>query len=296
MNDFPYRQNRRIQAANFFRKFFRYPFVEGILIFLFPKFKWTKKLVPPEYLYKRKSYRIAIRDQIVYRFDLSNVIDHSLYFFHRYFAPFQLFLLIKSDSIMIDIGANIGTVALHAAATAKNGKVYAFEPDSDNYAALRQNIMLNDFENIIPIRKALGEASAQTKLFKVNRFNNGMNRILPDNSSFRDFETIEVNTLDKEVEQWKPDRIDLIKIDVEGYELHVLRGASATLRKFHPLLVVEVVDVNLKNNGHSSTAILEFLKPFGYRFIDLKDGQPLINIHQHLETDILCYTNHNPLA
>jgi FkbM family methyltransferase len=295
MHDFPYYQNRRIRAANFVRKFLRYPFVERVLISLFPKFRFAKKLVPPEYLYRPKSYRVAVRDGVVYQFDLSNVIDHSLYFFHRYFTPLQLFLLIKPDTIMVDIGSNIGTVALHVAATATKGKVYAFEPDADNYTSLQQNIKLNDFENIIAIRKALGEVPGHSKLFKVNRFNNGMNRILSDNTSFSDFGHVEVSTLDIETAQLKPERIDLIKIDVEGYELNVLKGANNVFKHYRPFLVVEVVDVNLKNHGHSSADVVEFLKAFGYRFIDLKTGMQLTDAH-HLETDLFCYTAHNPLA
>jgi FkbM family methyltransferase len=295
MSDFPYYQNRRIRIANFFRRFFRYPIAERVIIFLFPRLTAVKKLVPPEYLYRPKSYRIATRDGVVYRFDLSNVIDHSLYFFHRYFTPLQLFLLVKPDTIMVDIGANIGTVALHVAATAKHGKVFAFEPDSHNYDLLQKNVALNNFKNVIPIQKALGERPAQSKLFKVNRFNNGMNRILPDNTAFSDFENVEVSTLDKEAALLKLERIDLIKIDVEGYELNVLKGASNVLKQFHPLLVVEVVEVNLNNHGHSSLDVIELLRTFGYQFIDLKTGKPLIE-ERHLETDILCYTTSNPLA
>lgn len=296
MNDIPYHQNTRIRTANILRRLFRYAMAEQILIFFFTKFRLAKKLVPPEYLYKPKSYRMAMRDGITYRFDLSNVIDHSLYFFNRYFTPMQLFRLIKSDTVIVDIGSNIGTAALHAAATAKNGMVYAYEPDSANYSSLRENMSLNHFENIVTIQKALGEIPTRSKLFKVNRFNNGMNRILPEGSPVQDFEIIEVSTLDEEMKRLKPIRIDLIKIDVEGYELNVLKGARQVLEQFHPLLVVEVVDVNLKNNGQSSAEVIEFLKLFGYKFMDLKNGNALTQSHYPMETDILCYTEHNPLA
>ncbi len=295
MSDFPYLQNSRIRRVNFFRKFFRYALIERVLILMYKGTKFTRKLIPPEYLYPKKSFRLAVRDGVTYRLDLSNVIDHSLYFFRRYFTPLQLFQLLKNDTVTIDIGANIGTVALRAAAISSKGYVYAFEPDTDNYNSLQYNVKLNQFENIIPIKKALGDLAQESKLFKVNRFNTGMNRILPANDSFTDFETIEVSTLDEEVNRLKIDRIDLIKIDVEGYELNVLKGARAVLERFHPLIVVEIIEVNLKNNGQTSAEVIGFLKEFGYHFVDLKNGKPLTD-EQHLETDVLCYTTHYPLT
>ena len=294
MSDFPYLQNDRIRRVNFFRSFFRHPFIERILIRLYKGTALTRKLIPPEYLYPEKSFRTASRDGVTYQLDLSNVIDHSLYFFGRYFTPLQLFQLLKADTVTIDIGANIGTVALRAATISRKGWVYAFEPDTDNFTSLQQNIRLNPLENITPVKKALGERQHESKLFKVNRFNTGMNRILPANNDFTDFESIEVSTLDEEVSRLKINRIDLMKIDVEGYELNVLKGAQATLQRFHPLIVVEVIDVNLKNNGQTSAEVIRFLKDFGYHFVDLKNGKPLTEMH-HLETDVLCFTMHNPL-
>jgi FkbM family methyltransferase len=294
MSDFPYHMNARIKAINFFRKFLRYSFIEKFLILLNQKFLKARKLVPPEYLYSPKSFRVVVRDDVTYRLDLSSVIDHSLYFFNRYFTPLEFFQLIKENSIVLDIGANIGTVALRAAAIAKKGHVYAFEPDTGNYNSLRFNIDLNSFENITPVKKAIGATPQQSKLFKVNRYNTGMNRILSSSDGFRDFEWISVVTLDEEIARLKLDRIDLIKIDVEGYELNVLQGARLVIEKFHPLIVIEVIEVNLKNNGQTSAEVIQFLKGLGYSFIDLKTGKPLMNEH-HLETDVLCYADNNPL-
>ena len=294
MSDFPYLQNKRIGRINFFRKLFTYSLIEKILILIFKAHKIARKLIPPEYLYTKNCFRVVMRDGVIYRLDLSNVIDHSLYFFNRYFTPLQFFQLVKADTVIVDIGANIGTVALRAAEISKKGKVYAFEPDNTNFNSLQYNLHLNHFENVIPVKKALGAVVQESKLFKVNRFNTGMNRILPANNSFTDFETIEVSTLDEEVSRLNINRIDLIKIDVEGYELNVLKGASTTLERFHPLIVIEIIEVNLNNNGQTSSEVIDFLKEFGYQFVDLKNGKSLTDI-RHLETDVLCYTGRNPL-
>jgi FkbM family methyltransferase len=290
MTTLPYIQTTRTRFINILRRFLRHPIPEHLLIYLSNYTPFARKLIPPEYLYPENSFRTFIRDGITYRVDLSDVIGHALYFFNRYFVPLQLFKLIREDSVVLDIGANIGTVALRAAGIATRGRVYAFEPGAINYAALRQNIALNKLKNIVAINKALGAVAGQSRLFTVNRFNAGMNRILSSDDDFKDFEVVRVGTLDEEVRQLGLERIDLIKIDVEGYELNVLNGARNVLERFQPMVVVEVIDVNLRANGHCAAELTGFLTALGYHFIDLKSGAPL-RPGQQIETDVLCYTS-----
>lgn len=290
MTTLPYALTTRTRFINIFRRFLRHPVSEQLLIYFGHKTPLARKLIPPEYLYPENSFRTFVRDGITYRVDLSDVIGHALYFFNRYFVPIQLFKLIKEDSIVLDVGANIGTVALRASSIATRGSVYAFEPGATNYAALQQNIALNKLTNIVVINKALGAVAGQSRLFTVNRFNAGMNRILPSDDDFKGFEVVGVSTLDDEVLHLGLERIDLIKIDVEGYELNVLKGARNVLERFRPMVVVEVIDANLRANGHRAAELIDFLTALGYYFIDLKSGATL-RPGQHIETDLLCYTS-----
>lgn len=284
--------NFRAKVKFFLRLLLKNRLGERFLI-LVKENSFFKKITPPEQMYESGSYRVVIRDGVRYRLDISDLIDHSLYFHNHYFSPLRVFQLLKEDSVFIDIGANIGTVALRAASISKNGSIYAFEPDKAHYDALNYNSQLNQFKNINIINKALGEQLKRAKLFKVDQSNKGMNRILTDRGH-SEFEWVDVTTLDDEVERLNITKIDLIKIDVEGYEFNVLRGAKNVLKRFHPILIVEVIDANLKANGQSSSDVINLLSELGYEMIDLRTNKPICT-SQKIETDILCYISVDPL-
>jgi FkbM family methyltransferase len=220
--------------------------------------------------------------------DLSDVIGHSLYFFKMYFAPTQFLTLLKPHWVVIDVGAHVGTVALQVAAIVKTGKVYAYEPFQETFEELEHNIQLNPFNNIVAIKKAVGKTTHRAQLFKVNQFNSGMNRIKAPETISGNFEWVDVTTLDDEFEKLKLDHVDMIKIDAEGFELNVLHGAKEILERFHPILLVELIDGNLRAHGQSALEVIQFIRKLGYQCVDAKTSMPLVTWSK-IDTDILCY-------
>lgn len=276
------------RTKDLIRAMLRNRFSEKLLIELNKRNKWFRKLVSSGQGYRQPAYRRARRDGVNYRLDISDVIGHSLFFFNHYFAPQEVFNLLKRDSIVIDIGANIGTVALRAASICSNGHVYAFEPDPVHIESLKVNQHLNQFSNITIIQKALGSKPGPALLSKLEDRNAGMNRILPfEKAAGFDSINIEVSTLDQEVLQINPPRVDLIKIDVEGYEFHVLMGAQKTIARYRPILIIEVIDANLQVHRLSSTSVIDLLQNWGYEIMDLKTHQPIV-AGEKIETDVLC--------
>jgi hypothetical protein len=93
-----------------------------------------------------------------------------------------------------------------------------------------------------------------------------MNRILNDAEAaeFQEFSTIETDTLDNVVSDNGIGKINLIKIDIEGYEMHALRGAQKTLERFKPKLFIEVGYTRLLAHGTSPTEMVSFLHRLGY--------------------------------
>jgi FkbM family methyltransferase len=179
-------------------------------------------------------------------------------------------------------------VALRAAKICQRGHVYAFEPDPAHIKSLRANHQLNQFSNITIIPKGLGSKPGQALLSKLEQRNAGMNRILPaEQAAQYDSTHINVATLDDEMSSINPTRIDLIKIDVEGYEFHVLMGAQKTIARYRPILVIEVIDTNLRIHQLSSTDVIDLLQNWGYEILDLKTHQPIV-AGAKIETDILC--------
>lgn len=119
--------------------------------------------------------------------------------------------------------------------------------------------------------------------------NTRMNRILPEGLAAKyPSAFIEVSTLDSEMNELNPPRIDLVKIDVEGYEYQVLLGAMNMIKKLRPILVIKVIDTNLQVHKQSSKEPISLLLGLGYKTIDLKTQKP-VSILEKIETDIICY-------
>lgn len=143
------------------------------------------------------------------------------------------FRKIQKDDVIIDVGAHIGLFALKAAKKAKNGIVIAIEPHPFNYKLLRRNMVINGVRNVIPVKLALSDFSGTTKLCISKQSSGHTISAKRKEMSERITETyleVEVKTLDQLINELELDRVDFIKIDAEGAELEILRGAERTLK------------------------------------------------------------------
>ena len=257
---------------------------------LAPNTGWAR-CIPPEYTYDPGTWRTVERNGFQLKLDLSDAVDHYLYFGLAEAGFDRLLALVKPDSRVIDVGANIGMLTLPLARAASTGRVVAFEPDPSNRARLEEHISMNAFGNVKVMALGLGSEQRVHRLYKVVGSNAGMNRIvLEDPSSDRfPYSEIKVERLDGLLPSLGLDRVDLIKIDVEGFELEVLKGAEATLRDFHPTLFIELDDDNLGENGSSAAQLIEWLVQRGYAVSAALSGQPLdLGQLAHCHLDVLC--------
>ena len=88
------------------------------------------------------------------------------------------------------------------------------------------------------------------------------------------------------------ERVDFIKADIEGWELHFLKGAQKTIERFKPVIYLEIQDVFLKRAGNTSAEMWEFLKGLGYNIDSLdKDGTTLTKTATPKDGDIWCVSN-----
>jgi len=221
------------------------------------------KLVPNCYQYPRGTFRLIRKAGLRFEVDLGECVGHYLHFGFSDPALDHLFGLCHSDSVIVDVGANIGYTVLRMAALARSGRVFAFEPDPGCRGRLKQNLSLNNLDNITLFPFAAGEKKKRSHLESRLASNQGMNRVVAGRKE--ETEPIQVVRLDKIKELQKLSRLDLIKIDVEGYELKVLVGAEALLRKYQPTLYVEVDDQNLRFYGDTAEKVIQFLLKHGYR-------------------------------
>lgn len=144
---------------------------------------------------------------------------------------------IKEGDVVVDIGANIGYYALQEARlVGDSGKVYAIEPVPENAELLKRNIELNNCSNIEVFQLAVGAANKSDYIYVTNYRNTAA--MIKTQSSI-DKVPVQVTTLDKFLQGRRAP--DLIRMDVEGYEVEIVKGMTKLLGSNKPLkLVVEV--------------------------------------------------------
>ncbi len=184
----------------------------------------------------------------------------------------------EDGDIFIDVGANIGWYSLLVSvAIPKSVKVYSFEPEPFNYDFLLRNITLNEAQNIVPVKKALGDKEGVVNFYLYPNSNRGRHTVLP----LYNYKVIQVpiTTLDKFSASEGIERVKLIKIDVEGFEYMVLKGALKTL-EVTDFVVLEVTPDYMKRGGINYHEFIEFLDSlnFEYYLIDKVDKDGLKRI------------------
>lgn len=177
--------------------------------------------------------------------------------------------VVKENSVCIDAGANIGSLALAMAHCAKQGKVYAFEPGPIIYKRLTANIQLNPqlYNRIEAINFGLSDKE-ETLYWQENPDNRG-------NASFndKDGEALKLTTLDLYFRDKKLEQLDFIKIDVEGMELSVIKGGWELIQKFKPMIYYESWTGDDPENDKRLQEVERILSEIGYQFYSFKsDG------------------------
>ncbi len=162
--------------------------------------------------------------------------------------------------VVYDVGAFHGLLTIHYARDART--VVAWEPNSRNRRRLLENVNLNRFSNVIVRSYGLSSKAARAEM-RFDPLMPGMATVDHGVASGSEHETIELRTLDGELGLEPP---DLIKIDVEGFELEVLKGAARTLER-GPDLFLEMHGADAEDKRRRARAIADHLWALGYRRI-----------------------------
>jgi len=192
--------------------------------------------------------------------------------------------LIEPGQTVVDAGANVGhhSVVFSKAAGA-TGRVISFEPQAYLFNLLCANLALNACPNCLPFRMALGEASGTLRMGYLDyemTSNFGALCISTTHPEWGTGEEVELVTLDAFLSSRKL-QPHFIKIDVQTFELFVLRGALQTLRDYRPILFIEISPFWMnKVNSYDYREIYGFLRQLGYHLFNKK----LERLEQEFET------------
>lgn len=177
---------------------------------------------------------------------------------------------VRPGMTVIDVGANCGLYSLIAARrVGPAGRVVAIEASPREAARVRDNFELNGFTHATVISAAAAEAAGRAALRVASWPHSGQNTlgdfIYPGVAS-EGTQEVDVTSVDKVVAELDLTRVDVLKIDAEGADARVLRGASQTLERFRPSLLIEINDPTLAHQGSHSREIWDALRPLGYAF------------------------------
>lgn len=204
-----------------------------------------------------------------YTGEIKNWIDRNILFFGIYER--EVLELIKrlaacgSGKVFVDVGANVGLHALWA--SRYFASVHAFEPYPPVRARLLDLIERNDIPNIIVHDVGLGSEKGELPFFSPSEENVGTGSFIPEYSGLNTpYGTLRVAVGDEYLQD-DVDGVDVLKIDVEGYEPDVLRGFRRTLERYRPHIVMELSNVTKRQLG--DVGGLFALLPKGYCAFDI---------------------------
>ncbi len=182
---------------------------------------------------------------------------------------------IRKDSIVIDIGANIGLHTIYFAQIADNGLVFSFEPSHETFRLLLKNV--NNIPNVLPLNIGISDCTETTEFY-----------ITCDDaySSLKDTKRKAIKskqkvicyTIDDLLLKLNLTHIDFVKIDVEGLEQNVLEGMGAIIDKYSPVIFCEIYQGASSNDKPDET--VNFLINKGYDAF-IFDGESLIKYSRH---------------
>lgn len=210
---------------------------------------------------------------------------------------------IPLDSIIFDIGANSGLLSLPFAKNyVPKGTVYSFEPDNRVIRKLKENVSINQQQNIVIVPIALQDNNAVKKLVFYQRQaldNDGRrHNALSSIERYSDYEykevLIDVSTIDDYVQTHGISQLSLIKIDVDGTDSKVLAGGRKTIDTFLPIIIYEYAPyVDILVDFKNTQYCFEFLKEKGYRQYQIIDEERLCELKEYspnlAESNIICF-------
>lgn len=184
--------------------------------------------------------------------------------FHEFREFLFLHRFLTRTMVVIDVGANQGEYALFAARRVTQGKVVAFEPLPTILHVLYKNVSLNNFKNIQIFEMGLSDAEGYFEIHEIDDAHEGLATAYPGKRKSKSVHKIVLRTLDDVIREQAIERVDFIKIDIEGGELKALKGSLETLKRFRPAVMAEINAETYAAAGYTVNDVGSFFQELGY--------------------------------
>ena len=216
----------------------------------------------------------VVRNKIKWNLNLNEGIDLSIFLFgnseKKILNLSKLFSKRNDPLIMIDIGANIGSVSLILAKKFKDSKVYAIEPTNYAFNKLSTNLDLNDDlkDRVFLKQLFVSENKKPQKVWSSWNFEKSNNKHQKHMGTLKEIKQNSYIRLEEFIETEKLTSVDFIKLDVDGHELDVLKSGEKSLAKIKPVIFIEIAPYLYPEFGYSCEELIKFIKNLNYNFYD----------------------------
>lgn len=258
----------RILLAKFFRLLFK-------LNMLKPKFFGVHQRI-----FKRYNLFQGVVQTIDYNgFQLTLHIDdwiqENIYFLGAYEKAELKAVsgILRPGDVFLDLGANLGLYSLHASRiVGESGKVISFEPFSTNFNALKEHVAMNQLSNVQLEKLAVGKESGMITLY-LNESEGNLGMVTASYIENAIKEEVKIVSIDAYRKEKKLQKVDFIKIDIEGFEYPTLLGMENTLNAYLPSILIEILDESKSPQNENKVEV--YLMGFGYKKFYINDNGEL---------------------
>jgi FkbM family methyltransferase len=240
--------------------------------------------------FKKKNIKI-IKNKILWDLDLSEGIDLSIYIFGKF--EFEIIKAIAKHKlsqkpVFFDIGANIGVQTLQLCDYFKNCTIHSFEPTNYAYNKLYNNVILNPKlkKRIILNQTFLTnkKKAIPKKIYSSWSLINKKNLHQKHLGSLKNTNNANTFRLDDYISKYKIKKIDFIKLDVDGYELEVLKSGYKFLKKNRTPIIFEVAPYLYKEHNYSKSDLVNLFVELKYSFYNINNLKKIKNIDKFISS------------
>jgi FkbM family methyltransferase len=192
---------------------------------------------------------------------------------HEEVTSHLIMKLLRGKRCFLEVGANLGWFACLAGRVLGDGRVVAFEMDEQNFRLLQDNVATNRLHNVVTVQAAVADNNGVARYLRTTPYSRAGYHLLLDSKPERgDIVETRTITLDSYAQR-NSVRPDVVKIDVEGAEVQVLRGMRTMLKRDAPSLVVEVHPERMAELETSSADLVMLLQSSGYKVAEITNAR-----------------------
>jgi FkbM family methyltransferase len=269
-------------------KLLNIPFIKKIPFIRRYYFKYLKNWAT---INNNREVEINIIHNIKMKLTIKDWVQYNLFIYGKYEENETLLWekLVKKSSVILDIGANVGYFSLLASKINPKSSIFSFEPIKHTFDRLSYNVKQNNFQNIKLFNCAISDENRILSINVGNENNWGMSSVNNHEFTSGKIENINAISIDNFVKEEKIQRVDLIKLDIEGAEYMALEGMKNTLDNYSPDILIEILDEHLLKQNKSSEMIYNLLFSKGYVAFSIENNGVLKRLLTPISKDGLIY-------